>query len=172
MPDAPPPAATAGDRTADRLQGQLRRVLDGEAWDGPPLRLALAGLPDAAWDARPIPGAHTIHELVLHLAVWLDAAARRAGGDVGDVPDADDFPPPGAPADAHDRLDAAAARLDAVLAALDPSALDAPTPGRYWTAYETAQGTVEHVAYHTGQIVLLRRALGLAPPTGYVAVVP
>jgi hypothetical protein len=64
----------------ERLADQLRRALEGEAWHGPAVLDVLAGVsPDQA-RARPIPGAHTIWELVLHLGGAYRLVLRRLLG--------------------------------------------------------------------------------------------
>ena len=52
----------------NRLEEQLRRALEGEAWHGPSVLESLAGLSAAQAASHPIAGAHSIWELVLHLA--------------------------------------------------------------------------------------------------------
>ena len=49
-----------------RLEEQLRRVFEGEAWHGPAVLEVLAGVSVEAAAAHPIPGSHSIWEIVLH----------------------------------------------------------------------------------------------------------
>ncbi|MGB0111192.1 MAG: hypothetical protein WBP52_22060, partial [Terriglobales bacterium] len=57
------------DRTeAARIADQLRRAFDGEAWHGDSLFEILERVGAARAAARPIGSAHTIWELVLHVA--------------------------------------------------------------------------------------------------------
>jgi hypothetical protein len=51
-----------------RLEEQLQRSFEGEAWHGPSLRETLDGVTAEEASRHPIPGAHSIWELVLHLA--------------------------------------------------------------------------------------------------------
>ena len=76
-----------------RIADQLRRAFDGEAWHGDSLFEILEGIPAARAAARPITGAHTIWELVLHVAAWDGAVLRRLGGAAVELSDAENFPP-------------------------------------------------------------------------------
>ena len=156
----------------------LRQAWHGEpgkrdGWHGPSLDKLLDGVDAVQAAARPIAGAHSIWELVLHLAVWDEVCARRLRGETVDKTT-------GSPGDwvevgattpaawqaARERLTRAQDELLAALAALDSAALDAPSPGRSWSQYTQAHGTLHHDLYHAGQIALLRKALARAPETG------
>jgi uncharacterized damage-inducible protein DinB len=155
----------------ERMSALLRQAWRGEpgkrdGWHGPSLDALLDGLDAEQAAARPIAGAHSIWELVLHLAVWDEIAARRLEGETTDMTT-------GSPGDwvetgatTPEAWRAALARLrraqDALLAAVErlpPAALDQLSPGRAWTQYTQAHGTLHHDLYHAGQIALLRRAL-------------
>jgi hypothetical protein len=108
--------------------------------------------------ARPIPGAHSIWELVRHMTVWANVARRRiaAGETIEPTPD-EDFPPLTGvedtvdwDCDKHELFLAHEALAKAVEAQGDP------VPDEIYT---TAHGVAQHTLYHTGQIVLLKRAL-------------
>jgi len=51
-----------------RLEEQLGRALEGEAWHGPSVLETLEGVSAEQAAAHPIAGAHSIWELVLHTA--------------------------------------------------------------------------------------------------------
>ena len=76
----------------DRIQDQLKRAFEGDAWHGPSLREVLHGVDAATAAARPIPDAHTIWELTLHLTTWEAVVASRIRGVTVDVDDAMDWP--------------------------------------------------------------------------------
>jgi len=68
---------------AGRLANHIRRTVTGPMWHGPALGELLADVSVDEARIRPIAGAHTIWELVLHVTAWADiarAAARRAHG--------------------------------------------------------------------------------------------
>ncbi|HEV2734360.1 MAG TPA: DinB family protein [Longimicrobiaceae bacterium] len=147
----------------ERILDQMRRAYEGEAWHGPSLREALDGVTAAEAAARPVPGAHSIREIVQHLAAWEDTLRRRLAGEPLREPAEGDWP--GAEAASEDewrdllhRLDERSRRLRDAVAALDDDGLDrAPYPGTS-TRYVTLHGAIQHALYHAGQIVLLRKA--------------
>ena len=72
--------------------GELKIIhRSGDAWHGPALRDVLTGLtPDEA--ARPLPNAHSIWEIVLHIAGWEEVFLRRLEGLLAASPEGGDFP--------------------------------------------------------------------------------
>src|SRR5690242_20242116 len=63
-----------------RLEDQVRRAFEGEAWHGPAVLEALADVSSEAAGAHPIPGAHSIWEIVLHLAATYKLVLQRVQG--------------------------------------------------------------------------------------------
>ena len=61
----------------DRILDQLKRAYEGDAWHGPSVKEALAGVTAEQAQARPLRNAHSIWELAQHIAVWEDAGRRR-----------------------------------------------------------------------------------------------
>jgi len=157
----------------EQLMNDLRRSFDGDAWHGPALRDVLDGVTATEAASRPIADAHSVWELVLHLASWAFETARRLDGAApaepveGDWPVAGRFDGEQAWAAAKDRL--LVSSRDAVLEALSrlpPGRLadrvgearnDALGTGV--TMAGLAAGLAQHNAYHGGQILLLVRAV-------------
>ena len=65
---------------SELIADQLRRAFYGEAWHGPGLFELLDDVDAAMAATRPIPDVHSIWELLLHVAVWDDAALVRLSG--------------------------------------------------------------------------------------------
>src|SRR5215470_17811490 len=65
----------------EMVVNELQRSFDGEAWHGPALMEILDGVDARAAAARPLPQAHSIWELVVHIAVWEDVVTRRIHGE-------------------------------------------------------------------------------------------
>lgn len=158
--------APCGDRPAGEaaiLADELLRMWQGEAWHGPALAELLADVsPDRA-AARPIPGAHSIWELVLHIKAWTDVFRRRLEGEAVEEPEEGDFPvapspTPEAWAGAQARLLTAHERLVEVVAGLSAEALEAKVPGRDFSARFLVHEGVRHIVYHSGQVGLLKKA--------------
>ena len=150
---------------AARLADQLERSFHGGAWHGRALAEILDTIDAEVADRRPVPGAHTIAEIVRHVAFWLDAAARRIGGEsVEGLPPEADWPPVEAgPADAVWRgtlaaLEEAHRRLHSLVSELDDAALDHAIAGSDPSLRGMLFGILQHTAYHAGQIQLLARA--------------
>ena len=146
-----------------RLAEQLRRAFDGDAWHGPALLELLEDVDAKTAAAKPIAGAHSIWELVLHIAAWDDAAMRRLDGNVWQPEGTDNFPvPPKPTAEAWRKAVAETKRtherLVKTVAALPESRLRDQVPGKKYDFYFMLHGVVQHELYHAGQIAILKRA--------------
>ena|SRR5271165_4420348 len=150
---------------AARIADQLRRAFDGEAWHGDSLFEILNGVTPAQAAARPIKSAHTIWELLLHIAAWDGAVLRRLGGVAVTLSDAENFPSVMDSSEAAWRAALAEVRrvheeLIAAVAGLPDSRLDEMVPGKpgaHYTFYYMLHGVVQHELYHAGQIALLKK---------------
>lgn len=76
----------------EKIKDLLRRAYDGDAWYGPSLRDSLQGVTSEKAMARPIPGAHSIWEIVLHVTAWLGAVRDRLERGVVTLPTEGDWP--------------------------------------------------------------------------------
>src|SRR6188508_211804 len=76
----------------ERIADQFRRAFDGQAWHGPSVLSILDGITAEQAAAHPIPGAHSIWELTLHIAAWENACRRRLEGDPAQLSDEEDWP--------------------------------------------------------------------------------
>ena len=147
------------------MADQLRRAFDGEAWHGDSLFEILEGVSATQAAARPIKHAHTIWELVLHIAAWDGAVLRRVGGAAVELSDAEDFPAVTDVGEAAWRRTQAAARrvheqLVAAVLALPDSRFREMVPGKdggHYTFYYMLHGLAQHELYHAGQIALLKK---------------
>jgi uncharacterized damage-inducible protein DinB len=147
----------------ERLEAQLKRSFEGQAWHGPSVLEALKDIaPDVAW-SHPIGGAHSIWELVLHLSGTYRLVLRRLGGENAPLTPAEDWPavPPPTPAawgEAIRSLRELNEQVRDAIRGFSPQQLDQPlTPGGSYTAYTQFIGITQHDVYHAGQIVLLKR---------------
>ena len=157
----------------DRISDQFRRAFDGQAWHGPSVMSILNGVTAEQAAARPIPGAHSIWELTLHIRAWEGACLRRLSGDPAQLPDNEDWPPVPPVNDTSEtewektkqQLVETHQQLLQALASVDDSRLDQPIiddpQTSYSSVYVTLHGGVQHDLYHAGQIAILKKALGL-----------
>lgn len=159
------------DTETARLAALVRQAWGGEpgsddAWHGPSLRKLLEGVGAEEAARHPIAGAHSIWELVLHIAVWDEICARRLAGERIDATTGspEDWPAAEAATEeawrrALDRLARAQAGLAQAAEAFDGRRLGDTVPGWSWTHHRMLHGTLHHDLYHAGQIAVLRRSL-------------
>jgi uncharacterized damage-inducible protein DinB len=145
------------------LADQLERSFRGGAWHGPSTWEAVVDIDAATAGRRPRGAPHTIMALVAHITFWMDAARRRISGE-GDVDASLDWPKEEQPtADAWSRaiaeLERAHDGLRSAIGELDDRRLDDAVPGSDPTVRGLLYGTLQHNAYHTGQIVQMTREL-------------
>lgn len=159
---------TSGRDEVARLCGQLDRVFAGEAWHGRPVLEVLASVTAEQAAARPIDDAHSIAEIVNHIAAWLSIVRLRVGGTpIGEITAEIDWPPStdasrqGWDA-AREHLRQSYFALATLLERLTDADLDRELQGklRNYTVYEDLHGVIQHSVYHLGQVVLLANATG------------
>ena len=118
-------------------------------------------------------GAHSIRELVLHMAAGYHLVLRRLDGDGRQLSPEEDWPASSEPTEDAWRqevesLFALNRRVREAVATFPATHLDDPlVPDPPYSAFTQFIGLTQHDLYHAGQIMLLRRALGhLAEPPG------
>ncbi len=154
-----------------RIADQLKRAYEGQAWHGPSLLEALSGVTATQASAQPIPNAHSIWQLVLHIAGWMDAVRERIANGPVALPADGDWP------DIVDTSEAGWHVTLALLAQKQQALLDAlahltdeqlkrrlgtehePLSASGYSAYYNLHGVIQHNLYHVGQIVLLKKLL-------------
>ena len=144
------------------IADQLRRAFDGDAWHGPALLELLADIDAATAAAHPIPDAHSIWELVLHVAVWDHVASVRLTGQKYQPTGNANFPPVTKPTTAEWRKAIAATKrthetLIKTVAALPEARLLDRVPGKRYNFRHMLHGIAQHELYHAGQIALLKK---------------
>lgn len=152
-----------------RLEEQVRRAFESEAWHGPAVLEALEAVDAEAAAAHPIPGAHSIWEIVLHLTATYKLVLQRIEGHSGSLSEEQDWPAVGAPE--AERWRAAVEELRRLnrevrlaILAFAGEKLDQMLAAGHSSAYVHFAGLPQHDAYHAGQISLLRKALAKPSP--------
>jgi uncharacterized damage-inducible protein DinB len=151
-----------------RLEEQLRLALEGEAWHGPSVLETLTGVSAEQASSHPIPGAHSIWELLLHIGSDYTLLLRRMAGDGRPLTPEEGWPGcPPATAENWQHAVEALRRLNQQLReavrAFPADRLDEPlVPEVPYSAYIQFIGVTQHNLYHAGQISLLKRALATA----------
>jgi uncharacterized damage-inducible protein DinB len=153
-----------------RIIDQIEREHDGDPWHGSPLRAILDGIGADHAARKPIAGAHSIWEIVLHMTGWKNEVRKRLSGAPASEPEGGDWPAVGEPTDtrwrsALDRLEAAHRGLIAAITSLPEERLFQPTNdprdrplGAGVSYYVLLHGIVQHDVYHAGQIAILKKA--------------
>jgi uncharacterized damage-inducible protein DinB len=147
-----------------RLEEQVRRAFEGEAWHGPAVLEALAGVSVEEAAAHPIPGAHSIWEIVLHLAGTYKLVLRRNQGHSGNLSEEQDWPAVVAPEperwhEAVEELHRLNREVRQAILAFSGDRLNQMLAPGHSSAYVHFAGLPQHDAYHAGQMALLRKAL-------------
>ncbi len=157
---------TKSDRSeTSRIADQLRRAFDGGAWHGDSLFEILKGVTAERAAARPVAGAHSIWELMLHIAAWDGAVRRRMTGVAVKLSAAKNFPPvtntgEAAWAEALEHVRQVHEELVDAVKKFPEKSLSQQVPGKkgaHYNFYYMLQGVVQHELYHAGQIALLKK---------------
>ncbi len=148
----------------DRIEDQLKRAFEGGAWHGPGVLEVIEGVTAAQAASHPIPEAHSIWELVLHISAWEGACRRRLKGDRAELSDGEDWPTINdtteqAWAQAKAFLTEGHRKLRAAIKETPEIRLDDPILPGMSSVYTTLHGAVQHDLYHAGQIAILKKAL-------------
>src|SRR5258708_19052228 len=152
-----------------RIADQLRRAFQGNAWHGDSLLEILEGVTAAQAAARPVKHAHSIWELVLHIAAWDSAVRRRLAGEAVELSDERNFPSvmdasEGAWRRAVEQAKRVHNELMEAVTTLPDARLTEKVPGKKnspdWNDfYYMLHGVVQHELYHAGQIALLKKSV-------------
>lgn len=148
-------------RLTEMLLEQLNRAWGGEAWHGPPLRDLLEGVTEDQAKKKPIRGAHSILEIVVHAGTWMDVVARRIAGSEVELTTEEDWSDISRTtfAGAVEELEHAQSRLVDAVARLSTERLAEKVPGKRHNIHGEILGVIQHNVYHAGQIAMLKKAM-------------
>ncbi len=112
---------------------------------------------------KPLPHAHSIWEIVLHIAAWEKAVRRRLEGEVVTLSDEEDWPPVNDTSEmawknALATLENGNKQLRETILRLNDARLNDIVPGKNYSAYYMLHGVIQHDLYHAGQIAILKKA--------------
>jgi uncharacterized damage-inducible protein DinB len=146
-----------------RIADQFDRVFDGDAWHGDPLMKILDGVTAEQAAAHPIPGAHSIWQIVNHLRAYRAAIPVRLRGEIRELSDAEDWPSVTDTSDTAWRdcvRDLRLRHTDFMKAvrSFPENKLNETAPNRDYPYYVLLHGMVQHDLYHAGQIAILKKA--------------
>jgi len=144
---------------------ELKLSFDGEPWHGPSLTDILVGVDATTAAERPIGAAHSIWELVLHIAAWEGAIRTRiVERRALQLSDEENFPPVTNSSESswRDTLESLRRNHEDLLQAvsrLSEAQLSEQVPGKPYDLRFMLHGAAQHAAYHGGQISLLKKSL-------------
>lgn len=146
-----------------QILDELHKIYDGDAWHADNLVAILANITVEQALAKPIAEAHSIWELVLHLAAWNETWVARLQGESRSEPIDGDFP---RIADTSEqtwqeallRLETSIKNLIAAIGGIDDDSFAKRVADRDYTLSSFLHGIVRHIVYHSGQIALLKKA--------------
>jgi len=147
-----------------RIIDQMDRAFSGEAWHGPSLMSVLEGISAEEASTHPIRGAHSIWELVNHIATWNTISQHRLAGEHVEVTPERDWPPVWEVSETAWKRDLHALvesrkRLRESIKHFTNAHLEEKAAGPDYTRYMVLHGVIQHDLYHAGQIVMLKKAL-------------
>jgi len=150
-------------REIERIHSMLKSSFSGDAWHGDSVMKIVDEINAEQAAAYPILGAHSIWELVQHMAVWEDVVRRRLGGETVLPTPEHDWPPVRSTDAAAwkkvvETLKSNHAALERMVAEMTDDRLDEIVPAKNYNAYVMLHGIIQHDLYHAGQIALLKKA--------------
>lgn len=147
----------------NRIDDQLKRAFEGHAWHGPSMLEVLADVTAERAAAKPLSGAHSTWEIVLHVTAWHAGVRRRLEGERVELSPEEDWPPVTDTSDTAWRQALAALQqthteLRSTVSRLADSRLPEKVAGKDHSVYVMLHGLIQHNLYHAGQVALLKKA--------------
>jgi uncharacterized damage-inducible protein DinB len=144
---------------------ELRRIYEGDAWHGDSLTEILAGITSENAFAKPIPAAHSIWELVLHITSWNETFSARLSGNPVTKPVDGDFPAIAETGErswqeALQKLRMSQEHLVEAIRKQEESDFSKQFGDRDYTLSFFLHGILRHIVYHSGQIAILKKFQG------------
>lgn len=145
------------------IADQISRAFRGESWHGPSVTEVLAGVSAEDAAAHPVPGAHSIWEIVLHMTGGYKLVLGRVRGDEAQFTPEDEWPPVATrTAEAWRESQHVLEQLNQELVSavrVFPAERLSHKLGSDYSAFTQFAGAPQHDLYHAGQIVVLKKAL-------------
>ncbi|MVN75280.1 DinB family protein [Hymenobacter sp. HMF4947] len=153
---------------ADLIAQHVIEVHEGNNWTEVSLAATLHDVTLAEATTHTAASPNTIAAILHHLTFWNRVMVRRSQGIATDVGEANGFDVP----TIHTEADwhalqadnrASAYELAAAIRAVREDHLSEPIMPGYSSAYKNLQGSVEHIHYHLGQVVILKNLVRHSP---------
>jgi uncharacterized damage-inducible protein DinB len=140
----------------------VKNIHDGDAWHGPSLKEIISGVTAEQAAAKPLANAHSIWELISHIAAWEVVFLRRLSGEQINEPEEGDFPTVTDMSEEAWRrtlakFDEIHRTLAEAISELTNERLSEIVSGKDYTVEYMLRGLLRHHVYHAGQIALLKK---------------
>jgi len=147
----------------ERIVELLQVSYNGAPWHGPSLMANLEGITAEQAVQKPIPNGHCVWEIVQHLNAWLNEVIGVLDGEQYAVLTPEQDWPAISSDDvawktALDILDSSQSALCDAAGEVQEETLWESPEGQEFNYYWLLHGLVQHYAYHTGQIGLLKKS--------------
>jgi uncharacterized damage-inducible protein DinB len=143
----------------DRIARLLEKTFEKQPWYGDSIMAILSHV-DSKSATTKQGTAHTIIELILHMASWRQFAIQRLKGNTEfDITDETNFPVPTTLEKAIHELKQSQQELVEVIKLFPVERLNELVPSHRlkYTYYTLLHGIIQHDTYHIGQIALLQK---------------
>ncbi|WP_162618496.1 DinB family protein [Pedobacter yulinensis] len=152
--------------TPEQITNELKKAYQGEPWHGDSLLSIIARCSAHKVFSHPVPGAHSVAEIVLHLTAWTREIISRLSGHAAGEPAMGDWPVAQEQTESYwnglvqdlknsnEELLRITGRMQAE-EWLQPAGVHAAEAGGEITCFALVNGLIQHHAYHAGQISLL-----------------
>lgn len=154
---------------SEKLSNELYNSVFGDPWHGSPVKNILEGISFEKAFLRPIPSAHNIIELTLHLNAWIEETLSRFNNNISAEPTMGDWPLPQKNTEEYwqavkQKLFTDTNELIAIIKNFPEEKFDELVGdernisiGTGFSFEGLIIGLVQHNAYHAGQIALLKK---------------
>jgi len=151
-------------KITELIAQHLLEVHEGNNWTEVDVTQTLRDVTRAEATYRTIASPNTIAALLRHLTFWNRVIVKRINGIRVEEPEDNGYFVPDLLEEADwEQLKAdnlkSAHELAAAIRQFDVDALEQPILPEHSTAYRNLQGSVEHVHYHLGQMVILKKLI-------------
>jgi len=141
-----------------RIINALQHTYEKNAWHGPSVKEALADVTEKQSSNR-MGDSHSIIELVAHMTAWRTFVTEKLkGNDAFELTDEQNFTNEKDWNKALINLEQSQVNLLKALSEISDEKLNEVVPNRKFKFHVMLHGIIHHDLYHTGQIVLLKKA--------------
>jgi|SRR5579884_959960 uncharacterized damage-inducible protein DinB len=145
----------------ERIADLYRAATLQDAWYGPSLGVLLRDIPPEVATTAPVPGAHTIGELLQHLLLWNERVRNTLAGSPMPKwePEREWAEPPIPWKELTVRWEQSRDALEQSIRKFPSEDAPRTVPGRNYSHEVLLEGIVQHVIYHSGQIAMIASML-------------